>query len=202
MHFDVHVDGADRSAKPFSEPRPVEFPAPAGVRPAYLFPFSDQVLYPRTMGARTAVTRLALEPTSVARGLAIAVRLGAVRLAGWQALRHALTRPRKGRSSQASPTFALRVDVTHQGQSSHAWLQGSAQADAAAAGAAAVMRSLLDGEVAEPGAWMPEQVIDPVRFFARLAARGLTVEMGTSVPSGGPPSQVFEQARRQIAAQD
>jgi hypothetical protein len=185
MHFDVHVDGADRPARAFSEPHPVEFPAPVGVRPAYLFPFSDQVLYPRTMGVRTAVTRLAIEPTGVARLLAVAVRLGAVRLADWQPLRRAITRQRPDRSSAAGTGFALRVDVTHHGRSSHAWLQGPVQADAAAAGATAVMRSLLDGEVAEPGAWMPEQVIDPARFFARLAARGLSVEMGPPAPQAG-----------------
>jgi hypothetical protein len=38
------------------------------------------------------------------------------------------------------------------------------------------VRTLLDGEVAEPGAWMPEQVIDPLGFFSRLARRGLRVE--------------------------
>jgi hypothetical protein len=36
---------------------------------------------------------------------------------------------------------------------------------------------LLEGGVAEPGAWMPEQVIDPSQFFARLAQRGLIVAL-------------------------
>jgi saccharopine dehydrogenase (NAD+, L-lysine forming) len=175
MPFDVHIDGTDRAARAFSEPRPVEFPAPLGVRPAYLFPFSDQVLYPRTMGARTAVTRLAIEPTSLARGLAAGLRFGAGRVIVWPPLRHAITRARTGRSPRAGTVFALRVEVTFHARSGQATLIGGAQADAAAAGAAAVLRSLLDGEVAEPGAWMPEQVIDPARFFSRLAARGLLV---------------------------
>jgi hypothetical protein len=49
------------------------------------------------------------------------------------------------------------------------------QADAAASGAAGVMQSLLDGQVGEPGAWMPEQVIGSGHLFSRLAARGLNV---------------------------
>jgi saccharopine dehydrogenase (NAD+, L-lysine forming) len=175
MPFDVHVEGADRAARAFSDPRPVEFPAPLGMRPAYLFPFSDQVLYPRTMGARTAVTRLAIEPAGLAKALAVALRLGAGPVIAWPPLRHAIARTRRHRSPRAGTVFALRVDVTHQGRSAHSTLLGGAQADAAAAGAAAVMRSLLDGEVAEPGAWMPEQVIDPARFFSRLAARGWVV---------------------------
>jgi hypothetical protein len=42
---------------------------------------------------------------------------------------------------------------------------------------------LIEGEVAEPGAWMPEQIVDPDPFFFRLAARGLRVEF----PDGASP---------------
>jgi len=73
-------------------------------------------------------------------------------------------------------SFGLRVDVTQGARWRSATLVGRGQADAIAAGAAALVRSLADGELAEPGAWMPEQVIDPPRFFARLAQRGLSVE--------------------------
>ena len=34
----------------------------------------------------------------------------------------------------------------------------------------------MEGEVYEPGVWMPEQVTSPPRFFSRLARHGLTVE--------------------------
>ena len=51
-----------------------------GAQLAYLFPFSDQVLYPRTMGARTAITKLAIQPKWLARGLAVMGRTGASRL--------------------------------------------------------------------------------------------------------------------------
>lgn len=174
--FVIHVDGADRRARAFSEPRLIEFPPPMGVRPAYLFPFSDQVLYPRTLGARTAVTRLAIEPAILAKLLAVLVRSGAARLIAREPLRRSIAMRRVDQKPSADALFALRVDVTNHGQSSHATLVGHAQADAAAAGAAAVVRSLLDGEVAEPGAWMPEQVIAAEPFFSRLAAHGLNVE--------------------------
>ena len=32
------------------------------------------------------------------------------------------------------------------------------------------------GDVAEPGAWMPEQIVDPGPFLSRLATQGLKVE--------------------------
>jgi len=35
---------------------------------------------------------------------------------------------------------------------------------------------LIDGDVVKPGAWMPEQVVDPKPYLSRLASRGLKVE--------------------------
>jgi saccharopine dehydrogenase (NAD+, L-lysine-forming) len=177
MPFVLHADGMDRRARAFSDPRLIEFPPPVGGRSAYLFPFSDQVLYPRTMGARTAITRLAIEPAGLAAFLAMLVRIGVAGLIAREPVRQAIAGRRTDRAPRADNLFALRVDVTNHGQSSHATLIGHAQADAAAAGAAGVARSLLNGEVAEPGAWMPEQVVDPGHFFSRLAARGLSVEL-------------------------
>lgn len=176
MSFTVHANGADSPARAFSDPRLILFPPPVGARPAYLFPFSDQVLYPLTMGMRTAVTRLAIEPPRLAKLLAAVVRTRAASLIACEAVRHAIVKHRNRRVPSSPSLFALRVDVTNHGKSSHATLLGHAQADAAAAGAAGVVRSLFDGEVAEPGAWMPEQVIDPGHFFSGLAARGLRVD--------------------------
>jgi hypothetical protein len=155
----------------------IEFPPPFGPRSAYLFPFSDHVLYPRTMGARTAITRLAIEPARVARLLAASVRVGAVRLLARERVRHALTGRRPDRGPSDDVRFALRVDVIHAGRSAHATLVGGAQADAAAAGASGTVRSLMENEVSEPGVWMPEQVISPPRFFAHLAKHGLIVKL-------------------------
>ena len=178
MPFALHVDGFDRPAQAFSDPRVIEFPSPFGPRSAYLFPFSDQVLYPRTMGAQTALTRLAMEPARLGRLLAASVRLGAVRLVAQERVRNVLAKRCSDRApNEATARFALRVDVIHDGRSAHATLVGGPQANAAAAGASATVRSLMEGEVSEPGAWMPEQVINPPRFFSRLAEHGLTVEL-------------------------
>ena len=106
----------------------------------------------------------------------------ASRLLVVDAIRHAIARRRRDHPSSKGARFALRVDVRSDGRSRRATLLGQAQADAAAAGAAAVARLLIEGDVAEPGAWMPEQVVDPGPFLSRLAARGLRVEFpdGTS----------------------
>jgi saccharopine dehydrogenase-like NADP-dependent oxidoreductase len=175
MRFSIHVNGRDRQARAFSAPRLVEFPPPAGTRQAYLFPFSDQVLYPRTMGVRTVLTRLAIEPASMARVLAAAVWSGASRLMAIEGVRHTIARWLRKHPSNKQARFALRVDVTHGGRSKYATLAGPTQADAAAAGAAGIARLLIDGGMIKPGAWMPEQIVDPGTFLSRLASRGLRV---------------------------
>jgi saccharopine dehydrogenase-like NADP-dependent oxidoreductase len=181
MPFAVHVDGVDRPAHAFSDPRVIEFPSPFGPRSAYLFPFSDQVLYPRTMGAQTALTRLAIEPARLGRLLAASVRLGAVRVVAQERVRNVLAKRRSDRApNEGAARFALRVEVINEGRSAHATLVGGAQADAAAAGASGTVRSLMEGEVSAPGVWMPEQVIDPPGFFSHLARHDLTVVLEAS----------------------
>jgi short subunit dehydrogenase-like uncharacterized protein len=187
MAFDVYVDGVDRPSRAFSSPRLVDFPAPAGVRRAYLFPFSDQVLYPRTMRAGTVLTRLAIDPPRLGRLLALLVRTGAARVVARKRIRAALGHLRGNRRPPHGAPFALRVEVTYAGRAGHASLSGRVQADATAAGTAALVRSLVGGEVAEPGAWMPEQVIAPSLFFDRIACKGLRVEIAVGESSGAAP---------------
>lgn len=187
MPFEVHVKSADHPACAFSKPRTIEFPPPFGPRAAYLFPFSDQVLYPRTMGAHTTLTRLALEPAMLGRLLAMLVRVDGTRLV---AMRRRLAFVRQGSDrAYEHPAFALRVDVEHGDRSAVATLVGPAQADAAAAGASATVRVLMQNEVSRPGVWMPEQVIEPSSFFSDLARHGLIVQLPHTEPvsahSGG-----------------
>jgi saccharopine dehydrogenase-like NADP-dependent oxidoreductase len=176
MSFDIRVGGRDIKATPFSGAQLVDFPAPVGRKLTYLFPFSDQVLYPLTMGARTVVTRLAIEPVWLARSLAALVHTGVQRLFTIEKVRSLIARSRRNRPSSEGARFALRVDVRREGTTRQATLLGRTQAEAAAAGASGVARALIEGLVREPGAWMPEQVIEPVPFLARLAAKGLIVE--------------------------
>jgi saccharopine dehydrogenase (NAD+, L-lysine forming) len=176
MPFRVYIDGKDHPARAFMAPRLVEFPVPIGRRRSYLFPFSDQVLYPQTMGVRTAVTRLAIEPEWLARLVEIASASGIARLLASGPIRHTIARRRQDRPSIEGAPFALRVDVTKGSISKHATLLGRTQADAAALGALELARLLIEGELHEPGAWMPEQVVKPAPFLSRLAEHGLKVE--------------------------
>ncbi len=186
MSYEIRVDGEDRLARPFSHPRLVEFPPPAGARLAYLFPFSDQVLYPRTLGAKTAITRLAVDPSWIGRVLAGLVRTGASRLMATERVRHAVTSARQWRTphSGKESLFELRVDVRFGDHESHATLVGRSQADATALGAAETARLLIEGDMVKSGAWMPEQIVNPGQFFARLASRGLKMEFHRGAQPG------------------
>jgi hypothetical protein len=114
--------------------------------------------------------------------LAALVRVGATHLIAPERVRHALTRRRPHRVPNEDVRFALCVDVIHDGRSARATLVGGAQADAAAAGASGTVRAMMNGEVPQPGAWMPEQVVDPPALFSHLARHGLIVEFPAAPP--------------------
>jgi hypothetical protein len=175
MSFDIWLCGKDVLTRPFTVPKLVEFSPPIGAQLSYLFPFSDQVLYPRTMGVKTALTRLALLPTWLARLLALMVRTRVSSLAATEVFRHLMVRGQNRHRASNVSRFALRVDVGRGTRSRKATLVGIGQASAAAAGAAGVARSLINGKV-KPGAWMPEQILEPRQFFSRLRTQGLNVE--------------------------
>lgn len=175
MAFTIHVEGADKPTRPYTKPRLIQYPAPVGARPGYLFPFSDQTLYPRTMGARTVITRLTVDPPRMSRLLALLVATRANGIAARPRIRAAFGRLRQARASGTYAPYALRVDVAHDGRTATATLTGRGQAQATAAGAAGVVRSLASAEISQPGAWMPEQVIAPAPYLDRLAQAGLLV---------------------------
>jgi saccharopine dehydrogenase (NAD+, L-lysine forming) len=170
--FSVLEDGRRHDAVPFTAGRRVAFPAPLGSRTAYLFPWSDAVYYPKTLGARTSVGRFALEPAWAGRLAALLVRIGARR---WLK-RPAFSRgyrgaiDRLGRLNAGEDHFALVVTADAGGHKMRMTLAGRHQADATAAGAAELGRVLATGEVEQAGVWLPEEILSPDRFFDALAS--------------------------------
>jgi hypothetical protein len=63
-------------------------------------------------------------------------------------------------------------------------LSGVGQAHATAVGASATVEALHTGEVAQPGVWLAEQVLDPGAFLRRLAAEGLVPVMDQTTVAG------------------
>jgi saccharopine dehydrogenase-like NADP-dependent oxidoreductase len=172
--FKLLEDGRSTTATPFSRGERVAFPDPVGSKKAYLFPWSDVVYYPKTLGVRTAIGRFALEPAWVGRLVSMLVELGATR---------GLDRPDrmkaflrlveriKGHGARGD-AFALTVTVGGGGRTMSMGLTGRHQADATAAGAAELARQLAAGEVSKAGVWLPEELVSPTRFFEKLANLG------------------------------
>jgi saccharopine dehydrogenase-like NADP-dependent oxidoreductase len=170
--FGVLQDGQERQVAPFSHGRRVAFPEPVGKKVAYLFPWSDVVYYPKTLGVRTAVGRFALEPPWVGRLASILVGVGvggALRRPGAPA-RLVRTLERLKPHRRGADRFALVVTVERHGRAKRMTLSGQHQADVTAASAAELARGLADKEVDLPGVWLPEQVVSSERFFAMLGA--------------------------------
>jgi len=182
MPYAVRIEGREVPTRPFGGYARVDFPPPLRRRMAYLFPFSDQVFFPKTLGARTALSRLALEPPWLGALLAVLVRLRAMAMLGLRAgaeervqrLGAWLRRRYEGRDR-----YGIVVEVEGARGRVRASLVGRGQATGTAIGAAAVVRALAEGEVKRPGIWLAEEVVAPEPFFERLAARGLVPSVET-----------------------
>jgi saccharopine dehydrogenase (NAD+, L-lysine-forming) len=73
--YAVRIECREVPTRAFAGSARVGFPSPLGERRAYLFPFSDQVFFPETLGARTALSHLVLEPPWLGTLLSALVRL-------------------------------------------------------------------------------------------------------------------------------
>lgn len=176
FQYSVLLEGQLTPIRPFLGAIRVRFPPPLGWRTAYFFPFSDQVFFPDTLGARTSVARLALNPPWLG-GLLSAL----VRIRGLSSLRrHTGTREHVDRlNAWLQRRYAgldwcgLVVEVRGSRGLVRVGLVGRGQARATGVGAALLVRSLVEGEVADPGIWLAEQVVPLDPFLMRVRARGL-----------------------------
>src|SRR4051794_19075427 len=75
LTYTVRIEGCEVPMRPFAGSARFNSPPLLGERTAYLFPFSDQVFFPETLGARTSLSRLALEPPWLGTLLSALVRL-------------------------------------------------------------------------------------------------------------------------------
>lgn len=178
-------DGHQREVAAFSEGRRVEFPAPLGARTAYLFPWSDVAYYPKTLGAKTALGRLGLDPPWAGQLISSLVNTrarGWLRRAGVVAKTHRFVKRLEG-CYTGHDRFALVVTAEAVGRTMQMSLSGRHQADATAAGAAELARALARGEVSDVGVWLPEQVVSPERFLDALATLGWTSTLEELAPA-------------------
>jgi saccharopine dehydrogenase-like NADP-dependent oxidoreductase len=176
LPYAVRIEGREVAMRPFAASASANFAPPLGERTAYLFPFSDQVFFPETLGARTALSRLVLEPPWLGKLLATLVRLRVTAILQ----RRAGSQERVQRLSawlqhwyEGRDWYGLVVEVQGARGRVRASLVSRGQASGTAIGAAALVRALAEGEVEQPGIWLAEQVVPPEPFFERLAARGL-----------------------------
>jgi saccharopine dehydrogenase-like NADP-dependent oxidoreductase len=164
LPYAVWTEGREKPARPFGGHARVTFPAPLGKRTAYLFPFSDQVFFPKTLGARTALSRLALEPPWLGAVLSVLLRLRATAMLGRRAgakeraqhLNAWLRRRYEGRD-----WYGIVVEVEGARGRVRSSLVGRGQATGTAICAAAMVRVLAAGGVRQPGIWLAEEVVAP-----------------------------------------
>ena len=173
--YSIVVDGKPQVVNAFDGSTLIDFPAPVGSRRAYPMPFTDQLYYPSTVGAKTAVARIALDPPWLADALATLLPLGLRRLlrpGGSRGAVHQLIGKLRARYA-GQDLYALVAEVRAGGRMIRATLVGRGQAAATAVGASAIVEALWSREMDQPGVWLAEQVVAVQPFFARLAAQGI-----------------------------
>jgi hypothetical protein len=150
LAYTVRIEGCEVPMRPFAGSARVNFPPLLGERTAYLFPLSDQVFFPETLGARTSLSRLALEPHWLGTLLSALVRLrvtAILRRRGGAEERLQRLTARLQRRYKGRDWYGVVVDIRGARGQVRASLVGRGQATGTAIGAAAVMRALAEGEV-------------------------------------------------------
>ena len=190
--FSVRINGEEVLSRPFTRPKRIEFAPPLGAVTARLFPFSDQAHYPATLGASTAVSRLALLPPWISRVMAIAVSTAGRRLAhpgGASSQRLEWLMDWLKRRYSGLDWWGVHVEVRGARGVHRASVQGHEQANATALSASAFVRALVEREVDRPGIWTADQVVPVRAFLERMTAHGLVPIVNVreySNPGSGP----------------
>ncbi|WP_458186622.1 saccharopine dehydrogenase family protein [Haladaptatus sp. NG-WS-4] len=185
--YEITADGRQKQVSPFDCESAVRFPEPIGERRTYLFPFSDQFYYARTLGAETVTVRFALDPPWLGRLLATIANVGGTSMLTERPLSRRILTEAIGGIHQlydGQDWFAITVTVGGDNRSVEYTLVDRHQARATGISAATIGRALYEDRVDTPGVWLSEEIIDPEWFFDRLAARNLPydVRYGTAFP--------------------
>lgn len=178
--YEIVVDGRQKQVSPFDCNSAVKFPEPIGERQTYLFPFSDQFYYARTLDAETVTVRFTLDPPWLGRLLASIANVGGTSMLMERPLsRRILTEAINGTHQlyAGRDWFAITVTVGGDNRSVEYTLVDRHQARATGISAATIGRALYEDRVDTPGVWLSEEVIDPEWFFNRLAERSLTYDV-------------------------
>jgi saccharopine dehydrogenase-like NADP-dependent oxidoreductase len=170
--------GQPHAFRAFDEAREIRLGEPPRARLAYRAPFTDQLWFAASLGARSAATWLALEPAWAGRMVAVLARRG---------MASALDKPTRRRvairvlQAAARPLrirgrdFALVVEARGPQGSGRLELGGRCEPQGTAIAASLAVRALLGEQSIPPGVWFPEQVIAPAWFFPCMAALDLPV---------------------------
>ncbi len=200
----AYRDGEFIEVEPLGEPDDVDFPAPIGRRTAVTTLHSEVATFPESKqlkGVRDVTFKIAFEPGLVERfKLLAAIGLASTEPVdvGDQVLRPRDVLSALGRKlPQAAGTDdveCLRVVVQGErdGEPSSVVAESVIQPDQEAGlGAGArdtgippsiVALMIAKGEIAEPGMFAPEDIIDPDLFFDQLQERGITYRISRSRP--------------------
>lgn len=109
--FEVMEAGERVSVKSFTDGRTIDFGGGLGKHRAYRFPFSDQVMLPRTMSTSSIATRLCFDSHIATSLVAFMTKLGLTKFFRGKFIRSIVVKAFE-KMSYGSDRYALKVDVT------------------------------------------------------------------------------------------
>ena len=172
-----HFPDAGQPERSVVKRKAVDFGGDVGRMTAYRFPFPSQFFYRETLDAE-ASSYLALGPAWVGVLLSAIIRLGGQPLLQTARLRSFLhrTTPLLSRLPGGTPEFIVTVEAVSPTGRKRYRLEGRDihQSEATALGIVAMLEQLAAASP-PPGIWLPEQWVEPERFFADLVDQGLVV---------------------------
>ncbi|RJP74507.1 MAG: hypothetical protein C4532_02215 [Candidatus Abyssobacteria bacterium SURF_17] len=175
----VFRDGKNAKAPAWSEMEMVEFPAPLGEMPAFLFGHPEPLTLPKTIKAKNIAVRGGISPLWNNKALRVIRSLGLTRspnrIDSVASLIHRIQRVFSVGGVEHS---GLRIDIVGKkdGQDRHLvfnMIDRIRTLTAIPCAIGALM--LLEGLITRRGVMAPEMCLDPVQFFDRLSDKGVKI---------------------------
>jgi len=179
LSFNILENGKERTVKNLIESSKANFIDPINERTVYRYILPDQFFYPNTLGVHTSGDYFALDPVWIMKIFAASMKMGTGTLLKFKTARIVFKKIFLFLQNlyNGKDIWAITVDVKGSKRRCLLTIKGYGETYPTAISAVLKARALLENEINKPGVWLPEQVIEPDKFFIKLEEYGFKVNI-------------------------
>jgi saccharopine dehydrogenase-like NADP-dependent oxidoreductase len=179
LSFNIIEKGKERKVRNLIESSKANFIDPINERTVYRYILPDQFFYPNTLGVHTSGSFFALDPVWIMKIFVASMKVGTGTLLKFKTVRIIFKKLFLFLQNlyNGKDIWAITVDVKGSEKRCILTIKGYGETYPTAIGAVIKARTLFENKVNKPGIWLPEQVIEPNKFFIRLEEYGLKVNI-------------------------